>query len=204
MEPALNPAASNEPHQTALADLRFFLGAWLRDPVGIASVAPSGQALAHLITSRIGPDDGPVIELGPGTGVFTGALIERGVREDDLMLVEANARLVALLRRRFPRACVLHLDAACLAAIDAFGGRSATAAVSGLPLLWMPRSIVARILHGLFTRMRRDGALYQFTYQLWCPVPRALLDSLGLRATRIGWTPANLPPAAVYRIARRD
>jgi phospholipid N-methyltransferase len=187
-----------------LTDLRLFLRAWMRDPLGIASVAPSSRALARLITSRIGPADGPVVELGPGTGVFTQALLERGVRERDLTLVEANAAMVTLLRRRFPEACVLHIEASRLAAIDAFEGRAATAAVSGLPLLWMPRPTVERILRGLFARLHADGALYQFTYQLWCPVPRAMLDRLGLHAERIGWTPANLPPAAVYRIARRS
>jgi phosphatidylethanolamine/phosphatidyl-N-methylethanolamine N-methyltransferase len=34
-------------------------------------------------------------------------------------------------------------------------------------------------------------------------VPRPILDRLGLKATRIGGTVRNLPPASVYRISRR-
>lgn len=49
------------------ADGATFLRAWLSDPLAMGAIAPSGAALAALITSRIGPDTGPVIELGPGT-----------------------------------------------------------------------------------------------------------------------------------------
>jgi phospholipid N-methyltransferase len=196
--PAL-PAARRD----ARAEQRTFFGAWLRNPRAIGSVTPSSRRLARLITSRIGPGDGPVIELGPGTGVFTEALLARGVREQDLYLIESQPDLVALLRRRFPAACVLQLDAARLGALDPFDGRLATAAISGLPILWFGRGTAERILRGLLGLMRADAALYQFTYQLWCPIPRALRDALDLEAVRIGWTPANFPPASVYRITRR-
>jgi len=124
------------------------------------------------------------------------------VREEDLYLVESQPDLVALLRRRFPAACVLNLDATCLGALDLFGKRRATAAVSGLPILWFSRDKAERILRSLFASMHADAPLYQFTYQLWCPIARPVRDALGLAARRIGWTPANLPPASVYRITR--
>ena len=50
--------------------------------------------------------------------------------------------------------------------------------------------------------MRPGGAFYQFTYGPRCPVPRPILDRLGLKATRIGGTVRNIPPAGVYRISR--
>jgi phospholipid N-methyltransferase len=185
----------------ARQDLRAFVGAWLKDPVGIASIAPSGASLARLITSQIGPGDGPVIELGAGTGVFTEALITRGVREQDLVLVESQPDLAALLRSRYPQASVLQSDAALLA--EGFPcERLARAAISGLPLIWMDQQHVARILSALFDRLQPGAALFQFTYQAYCPVPRAVRGALGLDAQRIGWTLANLPPAAVYRITR--
>ncbi|ARM10754.1 UNVERIFIED_ORG: phospholipid N-methyltransferase [Rhizobium esperanzae] len=65
-----------------------------------------------------------------------------------------------------------------------------------------PRKI-ASILAGVFTYMRPGGAVYQFTYGPRCPVPRPILDRLGLKAVRIGGTVRNLPPASVYRISRR-
>ena len=75
--------------------------------------------------------------------------------------------------------------------------------VSGLPLLSMPAKTVSAILAGSFAHLREDGCFYQFTYGPRCPVPGKLLEGLGLEATRMGRTLRNIPPAAVYRIARR-
>jgi len=68
----------------------------------------------------------------------------------------------------------------------------------------MPAKSVIALLKGAFERLRADGAFYQFTYGRDAPIARPLLDRLGLKATRIGGTLANLPPAAVYRIRRRS
>lgn len=182
--------------------LGFFL-AWVSHPLRVASVVPSGRRLANAITAEISPSTGPVIELGPGTGVFTRALIACGVPQEDLVLVEAGSSFAAVLQQRFPQACTLSMDAARLRDVELFAGRRAGATVSGLPLLSMsPRKVLA-ILHGAFGKMRADGAFYQFTYGPRCPVPRVMLDRLGLKATRIGGSLANLPPAAVYKIRRR-
>ena len=51
--------------------------------------------------------------------------------------------------------------------------------------------------------MRPDASIYQFTYGPRCPVPRAVLERLGLRCRCVGSTLANFPPATVYRIWRR-
>jgi len=118
-------------------------------------------------------------------------------------LIEYGAEFVPLLKQRFPRARILQLDAATLDKAAIFPGRDAGAAVSGLPLLSMPRDKVEDIVTGVFHYLRPGGALYQFTYGPRCPVPRPILDRLGLKATRIGGTVRNLPPASVYRISRR-
>jgi hypothetical protein len=52
--------------------------------------------------------------------------------------------------------------------------------------------------------MRPDGAFYQFTYGPRCPVSPLILDRLGLQAEHIGRALANLPPAGIYRISRRQ
>jgi phosphatidylethanolamine/phosphatidyl-N-methylethanolamine N-methyltransferase len=183
-------------------DRLLFLRAWVRDPARVGAVAPSGRALANLITADLTPADLPVVELGPGTGAFTEALIARGVPESGLALVEADASFARSLRTRFPRARVLTMDAAQLGGVSALFDRPAGAAVSGLPLLSMPPATVAAIMRGVFHHMRPGGALYQFTYLPRCPVPPAVMTELGLHATRIGAAWANLPPGFVFRIRR--
>ena len=78
-------------------DRRRFLLAWLRAPLRIASITPSGPRLAGLMTKEISALTGPVLELGPGTGVFTAALLKRGIAERDLTLVEYEQDFATLL-----------------------------------------------------------------------------------------------------------
>lgn len=185
------------------SDLQHFLKSWAGNPLRVGAIAPSGVSLARLITSEISVESGPVLELGAGTGVFTRALLVRGVAESDLTLIEYESEFARLLDLRFPKARVLRMDASQLMKHKLFEPESAGAVVSGLPLLSMPPRKVIAILSGAFAYLRINGAFYQFTYGPRCPVPRAILDRLGLKAVRIGRTIRNLPPAAVYRITRR-
>lgn len=187
------------------SDALPFLRAWISNPFRVGAVVPSGAALAKLITSEVSERTGRVLELGPGTGVFTRALLSRGVAEQNLTLVEYDPDLARILALRFPDAQVIQLDAATLScAVRRFQIRTVQAAISGLPLLAFPQSKVVRILHGIFACLAPRGALYQFTYGPRCPVARPILDRLHLRAVRVGGTFANLPPASVYRITRRN
>lgn len=189
-----------------LAENLSFLRAWLRAPQRIGALAPSGPALARLMTAQVNHLDGPVLELGPGTGVFTRALLGNGVPAHRLALIEADRILAAALVQRHPRVQVLNMDAAQLGATrPLFDDELASAVVSGLPLLSIPPQQVAAILRGAFERqLRADGAFYQFTYAPHCPVPSAILQQLDLEAVRIGIAWFNLPPALVYRLRRRQ
>lgn len=203
--PELLPSPEPLPRQerSSWSDQRRFFRSWLADPLRVASVAPSSRSLAQLITSEIDGSHGQVLELGPGTGVFTRALLKRGVPEADLILVEYGGDFAEPLRALFPMARVVQADAARLSALDLFPEQRAGAAISGLPLLSMPPRKVMAILKGVFFCLRSGGAFYQFTYGPRCPVSRPMLERLGLKARRIGGTMLNLPPAAVYRISRR-
>lgn len=184
------------------SDTLRFLRSWKAAPLRVAAIAPSSKALAALMTSEIEMQHAPVLELGPGTGVFTKALIARGLDPEALTLIELDAEFASLLRARFPQAQVLEMSAARLRVQQLFGGRKAGAAISGLGLLSMPPRMVMAILAGTFFHLRPEAAFYQFTYGPRCPVPRPMLIRLGLRAERIGGTFRNLPPASVYRIRR--
>ncbi|MGH8223138.1 MAG: class I SAM-dependent methyltransferase [Woeseiaceae bacterium] len=184
-------------------DALAFFRAWVFNPLQVGAIAPSGEALADLMTREILANSGPVLELGPGTGVFTRALLARGVRERDLILVECGCEFARLLQNRFPAARVHNMDAAHLTRANLLERGRVGSAVSGLPLLSMPPRKVMAILSGTFGYLQPAGSLYQFTYGPNCPIPRRVLNRLGLRATRIGRTILNVPPASVYRVSRR-
>jgi phospholipid N-methyltransferase len=183
--------------------LGSFFRSWLSNPIRVGAIAPSSEALAEIITSEITPASAPIIELGPGTGVFTRKLLQKGIPPQGLILIEYGSEFVSVLQLRFPGVRVLWMDASKLVPARFAEEGSIGAVVSGLPLLNMsPRKVVA-ILSGAFHYLRPNGAFYQFTYGPRFPVPRPLLDRLGLRAVRIGRTLHNLPPATVYRVTRR-
>lgn len=155
------------------------------------------------MTAGIGPGTGPVIELGPGTGAFTRALLARGVAPENLLLIERSPAFALLLRDRFPG-----LDIVCDLAqrLDHHAGArlpgSVGAIVSGLPLLAMSRAVQQQILTAAFSALRPGGTFVQFTYGHVPPVDRGVAAGLGLRFDCIGRTLRNLPPASVYSIRR--
>jgi phospholipid N-methyltransferase len=180
----------------------IFFRSWLQDPFHVASITPSSRWLARLMATGVGPD-ARVVELGAGTGTLTEAILERGVRPEDLYLVEQHAMFVDVLRRRFPGSSVVQADAANLS--EALGSLCGTVdyVISGLPIVWFSRDKKQRILREAFELLRPHGRYQQFTYLGPPPVGGRLLDELELRATLLGVSPLNLPPAFVYRFERR-
>jgi phosphatidylethanolamine/phosphatidyl-N-methylethanolamine N-methyltransferase len=179
-----------------------FFKSWLKDPFHVASITPSSRWLARLMATDVGPG-ARVVELGAGTGTLTEAIVERGVRQEDLYLIEQHGMFCDVLRQRFPGSSVVQADAAALT--DSLGALRGTVdyVISGLPILWFSKDKKAKILQEAFALLRPHGRYQQFTYLGPPPVGGRLLDELGLRATLLGVSPLNLPPAFVYRFERR-
>lgn len=147
---------------------------------------------------------GPVVELGPGTGVLTVELLAREVAPENLLLIERSPAFTLLLRERSP-----DIDIVCdLAQGLAYHARERLtelpgAVVSGLPLLAMPSSVRHEILAAAFSAVRQRGTFVQFTYGHVVPVAQEVAKDLGLTVRLVGRTLRNLPPASVYEIGRR-
>ncbi len=178
-----------------------FLRSMLREPFAVGALAPSSRFLASLMVADMRPGS-RVIELGPGTGAVTRAILDAGVRADDLILIEQNEEFAELLTRRFPDTTVVKANAISLCRHIDPDSEPADFVVSGLPLLLFPARAKLRLLSQVFKSLRDDGCLYQFTYGGRCPFSRSLLRSLGLKASLVKFTPFNVPPAFVYRIVR--
>ena len=181
----------------------LFLKSALASPDKVRAVLPSSRSAAKLITSGAQPGDGPVLELGPGTGVFTQALIERGIPERDLVLVEIDRHFARFLRQKYPAATVLEQDIATIDLQEITQGVTVQAIVSGLPLLAMKDEIVKAILERTLASLAPQGGFYQITYGPTPPVKRHILAALNLEAKRIGIAIANVPPAFIFRFSRR-
>jgi phosphatidylethanolamine/phosphatidyl-N-methylethanolamine N-methyltransferase len=182
-----------------LRDEVRFLKMWIESPRLTGAVSPSGRFLARAMARAVGPiDDGMVIELGPGTGPVTKALIEEGVPREQLVLVEYEAAFCRLLGERFPGVRVLQGDAYTLRrTLAGLTDRPIRAIVSSLPLLNQPSARRAALIDDAFALMTPGGVFVQFTYGMASPIPRpAGAGRFSAHATAPIWL--NVPPARVW------
>jgi phosphatidylethanolamine/phosphatidyl-N-methylethanolamine N-methyltransferase len=170
-----------------------FLRGLVNDPKGVSAPTPSSPALAHAIAAEVDPSrEGLVIELGPGTGVVTQALLQRGVPADRLVAIEQEPNFAQLMRERFPAIQLCQRDAVnfehCLQA-----GAKVAVIVSGLPLLNFPLEVRRSLLRRALACQDSGGSFIQLSYSWRPPVapePNMLLSK------KIVWR--NFPPAHVW------
>jgi phosphatidylethanolamine/phosphatidyl-N-methylethanolamine N-methyltransferase len=190
------------PIEERFADEARFFRAWVENPVLTGAVSPSGRYLARMMARYVDPaSDGPIVELGPGTGPVTQALIARGVAPERLVLVEYDAAFCRLLRRRFPRCRIVRGDAYDLTrTLAGVLEAPATAVVSSLPLLNKPDAARLDLLQQAFGLMRPGGCFVQFTYGMVSPMPRRpkTCEVLAFDAEPSPPVWLNLPPARVW------
>src|ERR1700756_4890648 len=174
-----------------------FLRSWIEKPLHMGAVMPSSKLLARTMAQYVDVGStGPVVELGPGTGAITNALIEHGVDQKRLVLVEYNPGFCALLRDRYPHAKVVQGDAYRLRdslreALDA----PASAVVSGLPLVTKPMQIRLKLIRDAFVALAPRAPFVQLTYSVAPPIPKSL-PGVSTEASERVWI--NLPPARVW------
>jgi len=175
-----------------------FIWSWLEKPLETGAVAPSGKVLARTMASYVDPAvRGPVIELGPGTGPVTEALVAQGVDPARLVLVEYNPMFCRLLRTRYPAATIVQGDAYGLrrALGKVIPQRAAAAVVSGLPIVTKAVRTRLRLINEALSFLSPGAPFIQFTYAVVPPLPRAIAGVRAEVSERI-WL--NLPPARVW------
>lgn len=198
-QPQSSPSASG-------SQAWLFFRQWLKNPLSIAALAPSGTQLAGRMTAELPLDAKRVIELGAGTGVFTRAMLDSGIAPEHLLVVELNEELYEHLRVQFPDARVVCGNACELTNIVAekefANAGEVDAIISGLGLLNMSRELQRSIMRSAFDVLRPGGSFIQFTYSPKPPLARELIDELGLSVRRGGFAWCNIPPASVFVFSR--
>lgn len=186
-----------------VTDLGIFGKEWLKSPLRVAAIAPSSVNLGRAMTNGLPAAGGPVVELGPGTGVFTTALLKRGIPAGSITAIELGRSFAATMAVRYPEVTVIQGNAVRVSHLVPRREQKVSAVVCGLSLLSMPPDKILRMLAGCFRIMGEEGTFRTFTYALRCPVPQSILDRLGLVARRTAFVPLNIPPAAVYVVSRK-
>lgn len=174
-----------------------FIRSWIEKPISTGAVMPSSRVLARAMARYVDPEsNGPVIELGPGTGPVTQALVRQGIDPARLVLVEFNPDFCRLLRARYPAATVVQGDAYRLRRLlDGYVDEPAAAVVSGLPLVTKPLRTRLRLISDAMTLLAAGAPFVQFTYAMLPPIPKGL-SGVRAEASELIWM--NLPPARVW------
>jgi phosphatidylethanolamine/phosphatidyl-N-methylethanolamine N-methyltransferase len=206
-----------------LGDYRVFWREFRGNFRSTGAVLPSGPSLAQALARFVGKHDRPrrILEVGPGTGAVTRAIVAALGAEDRLDLVELNEQFVLALRRRFDvdpafravseRTRVLHRSVESLeeeAPYDVI--------VSGLPLNNFSATEVENILR-IFRRLLRAGGVLSFFEYIAIRSFRAMIspraerirlqgigqaldDLLKPHEIRREWILPNIPPAWVHHV----
>ena len=182
-----------------MSDLALFRRRLLKNPRQVSAIAPSSRTLARAMTLGLGPNSGPVVEFGPGTGRFTEAILARGVPPENVTLFELDEEFVDYLRGKFPGVTVHRLPAQEATRLVPAGVNTV---ISGLPLLSMPAEVREGIVNAAFAILAPRGHYVQFTYGARPPLTAETITALGLKVNKGHKVWANLPPATVYRFRR--
>jgi len=204
----VNGSRAHQPKIQSRGHLRFF-GAFLRKPLSVGSIWPSSPELAERIVE--GCDlhrRRTVVELGPGTGAFTGLILDRVRKQSDFFALEINPVHVSELRHRFPRLRVYGDSAEHIASYLTLHEREgADCIISGLAWGNMLPRTQNRILDAVLSSLAPGGLFTTFAYvhAKWLPTSLRFRKRLFRHFARIETTPIvwrNLPPAFIYRCWR--
>lgn len=153
-------------------ELKFFKG-WIDKPKSVGSITPTSSIAARRMASVVDPDSGlPVLELGPGTGVVTRAILARGVKPENLYLIEYSPDFVKHLKAQFPSVNIIQGDAFDLdETLGDKRGLTFDSVVSGVPLLNFPTKQRIRYIEEVLGRIPPGRPIMQLTYGPFSPVP---------------------------------
>lgn len=179
-------------------DFGVFFGELIRRPDEVRAIAPSSAMVARKMALGVETVDGPIVEIGAGTGSFTRAILDRGIDPARLTLLEMNPRFCSILAERFPGVRVLNRPAQ---EIEHIGLSGVGAVISGVPVL-ARRDIQRDVVGRAFNVMRPEGFFTQITYSPNAPISPDMQAELGLRAEKRATVWVNLPPARVFVFRR--
>lgn len=174
-----------------------FLSSWLQNPLKTGAVSPSSPALAKAMAAEIDLEiPGSIVELGPGTGPVTQAILARGVKPERLITIEFNPDFCALVKKRFPGVNVVQGDGYALSeTLGEIMREPLAAIVSSLPLMTRPMPVRMKTLMGALKLLSPGAPFIQFTYAMTAPIPPRPTRYALAASPRI-WL--NLPPARVW------
>jgi phosphatidylethanolamine/phosphatidyl-N-methylethanolamine N-methyltransferase len=177
-------------------ELKFFKG-WIDKPKAVGSIVPTSSIAARRMASVVNADSGlPVLELGPGTGVITRAILARGIKPENLYSIEYSDDFVRHLTALFPGVNIIKGDAFDLdATLGDRRGMMFDSIVSGVPLLNFPVAQRIRYIEDLLGRIPPGRPIMQLTYGPLSPVPAGRGN---YKVEHFDFVLRNIPPTQLW------
>ena len=177
-------------------ELRFIRG-MMSTPKTVGAIMPTSGRMAARMASIIDTGSGlPVLELGPGTGVITKAILDKGVKPEDLVSVEYSSEFVRHLRGKYPGVNFINGDAFSLAeTLKTYRGQKFDCVISGIPLLNFPMHQRVTLIEDLLRLIPVGRPVVQFSYGPISPVV-ARPDSYAIK--HFDFVVRNIPPAQIW------
>ena len=170
-----------------------FVQRMARNPRAIGAISPASAALAEAMAAQVDfSQPGRVLELGPGTGAVTKALVRRGMGAESVVAIEADGTFAGLLRGRFPGLEVIEGDATDARRLARLGPFNAI--ISSLPLLNFPNHTRVALVRELLRLLPPGAPFVQYSYGVKPPLPR----SADMKVTLAAKVWRNLPPARIW------
>ncbi|TIO06874.1 phospholipid N-methyltransferase PmtA [Mesorhizobium sp.] len=177
-------------------ELKFFKG-WIDKPKAVGSIVPTSSITARKMASVVNPKSGlPVLEVGPGTGVITRAILAQGVKPENLYAVEYSTDFVRHLRQLYPDINVIEGDAFNLdATLGDKSGLKFDSVISGVPLLNFPVAQRIAYIESLLDRIPEGRPIVQLTYGPLSPIPPGRGD---YTVEHFHFVIRNIPPTQLW------
>ncbi|CCF22003.1 Phosphatidylethanolamine N-methyltransferase/phosphatidyl-N-methylethanolamine N-methyltransferase protein [Pseudorhizobium banfieldiae] len=181
-------------------EIRFFKG-WIDGPKSVGAILPTSAVTARRMASVINPASGlPVLELGPGTGIITKAIIDRGVAAENIVSIEYSTDFYQHLKRTIPGVNFINGDAFDLdTTLGDWKDRKFDAVISAIPMLSFPMEKRIALLEDLLDRMPPGRPVVQITYSPVSPID-ARPDRFHIR--HLDFVVRNIPPAQLWVYSR--
>lgn len=177
-------------------EIRFLKG-MMAQPKTVGAIMPTSARMAARMASIIDTGSGlPVLELGPGTGVITKAILDKGVKPENLVSIEYSTQFVQHLRGKYPGVNFINGDAFAIEeTLKAYEGQMFDCVISGIPLLNFPMHLRVGLIESLLKLLPPGRPVVQFSYG---PVSPIIARPDSYKIEHFDFIMRNIPPAQIW------
>lgn len=181
-------------------EIRFFKG-MVSQPKAVGSIVPTSMYAARKMASAVNPASGlPVLELGPGTGVITRAILETGIKPSQLYSIEYSQDFYQQLVKNYPGVNFINGDAFDLkATLGEMHHQKFDSVISAVPLLNFPMATRIRLLDEVLSLLPPGRPVIQMSYGPVSPIV-ARPDLYTIK--HFNFVVRNIPPVQLWSYTR--